>query len=198
MFYYLDSKIKSVLLFRNHHPGDNELDLQVLKNKVASVPHDRKKLCAELHQRLYNDDAFFLSNVFSPTFLLLSLVPHLCSLELLLPRSHYLSLLWPPPPSFSHLDSLLPPQSEYVFVHCTRIYSMLVLVCCNTCLTLITLKNLVAEVLGFQSMKYGMKGIFFNISLFLNAVKWVWRLYACPYSRSTHTHTHIWKIPIWI
>lgn len=87
--------------------------------------------------------------------------------------SHYYE---PPPPSFSHLDSLLPPQSEYVFVHCTvpmRIYSMLVLVCCNTCLTLITLKNLVAEVLGFQSMKYGMKGIFVNISLFVNAVKLV-------------------------
>lgn len=97
-----------------------------------------------------------------PTFLLHSLVPHLCSLELLLPQSHYLSLLWPPPPrSFSHLDSLFPPQSEYVFCALYGSYEDLQYVCAcvlHMCLTLITLKNLVEEMLGFQSMKYGMNG----------------------------------------
>jgi len=110
---------------------------------------------AKPHRRLYNTHVYIyiyiyiyiyrcifsavLSSRLSSSFLLLPLVlmPTLCSLALLLPRSHYLSLS-PPTPPFSRLDSLFFPSRVFVYV---RVYSVFVLVCC-TCLTLIALENL--------------------------------------------------------
>lgn len=117
------------------------------------------------------DDAFFLlvfpSRLSSPYFLLLSfvfsLMPTLCSLELLLPRSHYLSLLLTLPPSASLVLTpfFLKPCVCILYGSCENI--QYVCACLpHMCLTLITLKN----VTDYESIKYRMKTIFCSIFIF--------------------------------